>query len=232
MKVSIVVFPGSNCDHDMVYTYGSVLGAQVETVWHRDRDLKDANLVVIPGGFSYGDYLRTGALAKLSPVMEEVVKFAGKGGPVLGICNGFQILCEAGLLPGALLQNIGMRFLSRFVNIKVENTDTVFTREFQAGHLLNCPIAHFDGNFFADNEMLKSIEDNGQVVFRYCDQNGKVDYESRESNPNGSLKAIAGVCNQSKNVLGMMPHPERAIEHLVGYVGGDSGKAFFQSSIL
>ena len=231
MKVKVVVFPGSNCDHDMVYTYSTLLGASVETVWHWDRDLGSPDLVVIPGGFSYGDYLRTGALAKMSPVMDEVISFANKGGPVIGICNGFQILCEAGLLPGALLQNVSMRFLSRFVHIKTESTETVFTRKFNQGHVIHCPVAHFDGNYFADAATIQSLEDNGQVAFRYCDSEGRVDSDSRELNPNGSINAIAGVMNEKRNVLGMMPHPERAAEKIVGHIGGDSGKDFFANSL-
>lgn len=231
MKVSVVVFPGSNCDHDMVYTYGTLLGADVTTIWHRERALGAPDLVVIPGGFSYGDYLRTGALARLSPVMEEVVAFAKRGGAVLGICNGFQILCEAGLLPGALLQNISMRFLSRFVHIRTESTETLFTQKFDIGHILHCPVAHFDGNYFADPATIKQIEDNGQVVFRYCDQFGEVDPASREVNPNGSINAIAGISNRERNVVGMMPHPERAVESIVGHIAGNSGKAFFEASL-
>lgn len=231
MKISIVVFPGSNCDHDMVYTYSTLFNARVRTVWHRDRELHAPDLVVVPGGFSYGDYLRTGALARLSPVMDEVVRFAGKGGSVLGICNGFQILCEAGLLPGVLLQNIGMQFLSRFVHIRSERNDTFLTQGMDAEELIHCPIAHFDGNYFLDAAGLKQIEENGQVVFRYCDAQGKVNPACREANPNGSLNAIAGVTNASGNVVGMMPHPERAVEQMVGYVGGESGRALLESSV-
>lgn len=230
MKVSVVVFPGSNCDHDVLHLYG-LLGQQVMSVWHRETDLKNPDLVVLPGGFSHGDYLRTGALAKLSPIMHEVRKFAEKGGPVIGICNGFQILCEAELLPGVLLQNLPRKFLSQFVYVKVEKNDTVFTRGIEPGHVLCCPIAHFDGNYFADDDTVKRLEDKGQVIFRYCDAQGKVDHDSRVSNPNGARNSIAGICNERRNVIGLMPHPERAAEKSVGYIGGQSGRVIFEASV-
>ncbi|RMG45549.1 MAG: phosphoribosylformylglycinamidine synthase subunit PurQ [Candidatus Dadabacteria bacterium] len=229
MKVAVTLFPGSNCDHDVLYTFNKLLSADSYLVWHRERDLGNPDAVIIPGGFSYGDYLRCGALAKVSPVMESVIEFAGRGGPVLGICNGFQILCESGLLPGVLLQNIERKFLSRFVHIKVENNSTPFSCQYQEGEIITCPIAHFEGNYFASREELKALEDNGQVIFRYCDADGKVAADDRAINPNGSLNSIAGVSNSKGNVVGLMPHPERAAEQLVGWVGGDSGLGVFKS---
>jgi len=229
VRVAVVVFPGTNCDQDVLHVFGGLLGAEVFPVWHRDRDLKRADLVVLPGGFSYGDYLRTGALAKLSPVMDSVREFAGKGGRVLGICNGFQILCEAGLLPGALLENVGRRFLSQFVRIRVESTVGFFTAGREGGEVITCPIAHFQGNYFADEETLKEIEDNRQVVFRYCDPHGVVEAGNLECNVNGSRNAIAGVSNRGGNVVGLMPHPERAVEAVIGYVGGESGLEPFRA---
>jgi phosphoribosylformylglycinamidine synthase len=214
MKVSVIVFPGSNCDHDIVYTYTKI-GAEVKTVWHRETNLGTPDLVVVPGGFSYGDYLRTGALAKLSPVMQEIKKYADKGGNVLGICNGFQILCEAQLLPGVLLQNVGMRFLSRFINMRVENAKTFFTNKIEKNTILSCPIAHFEGNYFADSDTIKKLEDNGQVVFRYCSKDGEVEPANLETNPNGAINAIAGICNLNGNVVGLMPHPERVIDAIL-----------------
>jgi phosphoribosylformylglycinamidine synthase len=230
VKVAVVVFPGTNCDQDVLHVYGQLLKANAYRVWHRDTDLHDADLVVLPGGFSYGDYLRTGALAKLSPVMNAVRAFAQRGGPVLGICNGFQVLCEAGLLPGALLENVGRRFLSRFVHIRVESNSSFFTKGLPGGELITCPIAHFQGNYFADPETLKELEDNGQIAFRYCDQSGDVRVDDIEVNVNGSCLAIAGVSNRAGNVVGLMPHPERAVESLTGFVGGNSGLGLFKAA--
>lgn len=227
MRVSVVVFPGSNCDHDAWHVYKNLLKQDVNMIWHRDTDLQKPDVVILPGGFAYGDYLRTGALAKISPVMRAVKDFADKGGQVLGICNGFQILCEAGLLPGALLQNIDMKFLSRFVTMRVENLKTPFTKRFTQGGLITCPIAHGEGNYFADSETIKRLEGQGQVVFRYCDKDGKVNPEDRETNPNGAINAIAGICNEKGNVVGLMPHPERACEEMIGQVGGGSGLGVF-----
>lgn len=227
MKVSIVVFPGSNCDHDIEHLYGKLLGAETSLIWHRDSDLKSPDVVVLPGGFAHGDYLRTGALAKLSPVMAEVRKFAAAGGPVIGVCNGFQILCEAGLLPGVLLANAGRKFLSQFVHLRVETTNTPFTRRLTSGAVITCPIAHGEGNYFCSPETLEAIEGEGQVVFRYCNEEGTVNEADRVSNPNGSLHSIAGICNKQRNVVGLMPHPERAAELLVGAFGGNSGLAVF-----
>jgi len=231
VRVAVVVFPGTNCDQDVLHVFGTLLNAEAFPVWHRDTDLKNADLVVLPGGFSYGDYLRTGALAKLSPVMQVVKDFAGRGGRVLGICNGFQILCESGLLPGALLENVGQRFLSRFVHIKAEKSVGFFTSGMQPGRVITCPIAHFQGNYYADPETLAALEANGQVVFRYCDPAGNVAAGDRTSNVNGSCNAIAGICNKAGNVVGLMPHPERAVEALTGFVGGDTGLEPFLRSV-
>lgn len=229
MKIGVVLFPGSNCDHDVIHLFSRVLKQTVNVIWHQDRDLQNPDIVILPGGFSFGDYLRTGALAKLSPVMEEVVAFAKRGGPVIGICNGFQILCEVGLLPGVLLQNIERNFLSRFVNLRIENSRTPITKGLERGTLIHCPIAHGEGNFFAFPEELAKLEDQGQVVFRYSGADGQIEHDNREFNPNGSVNSIAGVCNEHRNVIGFMPHPERASEKRVGHVGGDSGLRVFTS---
>jgi phosphoribosylformylglycinamidine synthase subunit PurQ / glutaminase len=231
MKVGVTVFPGSNCDQDVLHVYKYVLGYDAVPLWHADRDLKGCEMIVIPGGFSYGDYLRTGALAQLSPVMEKVKEFAASGGPVLGICNGFQILCEAKLLPGALLENVGMRFISKFVNFRVEQTSTPFTTRYSRGDVIKAPIAHFQGNYFADSDTLQSLEENGQVIFRYCDSQGDVNPESFATNPNGSAGAIAGICNSTRNVVGLMPHPERVVEDLVGSTGVSSGLNLFRQQL-
>lgn len=230
MRVAVVVFPGTNCDQDVLHVFGKLLSAEAYPVWHRDTDLQKPDLVVLPGGFSYGDYLRTGALAKLSPVMQSVKDFAERGGRVLGICNGFQILCESGLLPGVLLENVGRRFLSQFVHIKAEPSVGFFTSGIEPGKVITCPIAHFQGNYYADEATLKELEANRQVVFRYSDASGKVSPDDRTSNVNGSCRAIAGICNKAGNVVGLMPHPERSAEALVGWVGGDSGLEPFRSA--
>lgn len=227
MKISIIVFPGTNCEHDIEHTYGTLLKQDVKCVWHRDSDIGNPDIVIVPGGFSYGDYLRPGALARISPIMDEVKSFAGKGGPVLGICNGFQILCEVGLLPGALLQNRTRRFLSRFMTIEVEQTDTPFTSNYKKGDLITCPVAHFDGNYFADEDAISRLDDAGQVVFRYRD----AVLASAEGNPNGSVSKIAGVCNQQRNVVGLMPHPERVVQDIVGSGISVSALGVFQSSL-
>ncbi len=231
MRVAVVVFPGTNCDQDVLHVFGKLLNAEAYPVWHRDTDLQKPDLVVLPGGFSYGDYLRTGALAKLSPVMESVKDFAAQGGRVLGICNGFQILCEAGLLPGVLLENVGRRFLSQFVHIKTDKSVGFFTNGIEPEKVITCPIAHFQGNYYADEATLKEIEANGQVVFRYSDAQGNVAPDDRSSNVNGSCHAIAGIANKAGNVVGLMPHPERAAEALVGFVGGDTGLAPFRVAV-
>ena len=228
MRVSVIVFPGSNCDHDVAHAFGDVFNHTVSMVWHRDSDLKNPDLVVLPGGFAYGDYLRTGALAKVSPAIAEVRRFAARGGRVLGICNGFQILCEVNLLPGVLLQNVERRFLSQFVHLRIERTSTYFTAGMKAGAVVTCPIAHGEGNFFADDETLKRIEGEGLVVFRYSDLQGNVDPSSRITNPNGSAGAIAGICNEAGTIVGLMPHPERSLEALVGGVGGSSCRTLLE----
>ena len=228
MRVSVVVFPGSNCDHDVLHVYKHHLNATVRSVWHKDNDLGKPDVVILPGGFSYGDYLRTGALSKLSPVMQSVSEFAAQGGSVLGICNGFQILCECGLLPGVLLQNQGMRFLSQFVHIKVENNKTAFTKKFKESEIVTCPVAHGEGNYFADPETIDRLEGEGRVVFRYCSDAGQIDHQNQLLNPNGSINSIAGICNEKGNVVGLMPHPERSAEELIGYIGENSGLRVFQ----
>jgi phosphoribosylformylglycinamidine synthase len=223
MKFGIVLLPGSNCDHDAEHVTRDVLGAEAEIVWHKDTDLRGADCVIIPGGFAYGDYLRAGALAKFAPIMEPIRKHAAAGGLVFGICNGFQVLTEAGLLPGALMRNEHLRFASRDVHLRVETTDTPFTGELQVGQVLKMPIAHGEGNYFADDDTLDALERNHQVVFRYCEPDGEI---SRAANPNGSARNIAGICSVKRNVLGMMPHPERCAEALLGNA---DGLAVFQS---
>jgi phosphoribosylformylglycinamidine synthase len=217
MKFGVVVFPGSNCDHDAFHAVGGVLEKPVEFIWHQSENLSGFDAVILPGGFSYGDYLRTGAIARFSPVMRAVEKFARSGGLVLGICNGFQILCEAGLLPGALMRNTGLRFICRHVHIRVETTATPFTSAAQAGQVLRIPIAHADGNYVCDDATLAELQRNNQIVFRYCTPNGELD---PDANPNGSRDAIAGLCNRQRNVMGMMPHPERAVESALGSTDG------------
>ena len=223
LKFGVVTFPGSNCDEDMIYVLGTVLGQKVESLWHKERDLKGCDFIVLPGGFSYGDYLRSGAIARFSPIMEEVVKHANKGGYVMGICNGFQILCEAGLVPGALLHNNTQKFICKNVFIKADNNNTLITSAIDTNKALKIPIAHGEGRYYADEATLKAIQDNGQVLFRYCDQNGNL---TEESNPNGSILNIAGVTNAGKNVFGMMPHPERAADENLNNI---DGKLLFDS---
>jgi len=223
MKFGIVLLPGSNCDHDAWHVAANVLGADTEMLWHKDRDLKGADCVIVPGGFSYGDYLRAGAIAKFAPIMESVKAHAEKGGLVIGICNGFQVLTESGMLPGALMRNQHLRFLCRDVNLRVESTSTPFTAALAKGDILTMPIAHGEGNYFADDETLDRLEANDQVVFRYAELDGSL---SDASNPNGSARAIAGICNEGRNVLGLMPHPERNAEVILG--SGD-GIRIFQS---
>ncbi|MGQ0828680.1 MAG: phosphoribosylformylglycinamidine synthase subunit PurQ [Bacteroidota bacterium] len=208
-KFGVVIFPGSNCDQDMIYVLRNVMKQEVVELWHKDTDLKGVDFVVLPGGFSYGDYLRSGAIARFSPIMEKVIEFANKGGYVLGVCNGFQILCEAGLVPGALLHNTERKFVCKNVFIKAENNDTLITSDVPKGKALKIPVAHGEGRFYADAETLKQLNANGQIIFRYCDENGKI---TDEANPNGATENIAGVCNAGKNVFGMMPHPERAAD--------------------
>jgi len=216
MKFGVVIFPGSNCDHDCYYAIESVIGKPVEFIWHQDTSVKGIDAVILPGGFAYGDYLRTGALAKFSPVMKAIGEFASKGGLVYGICNGFQILTEAGLLPGALLRNVTMKYICKFVELRTETTNTPYTNLLRKGQILRIPIGHGDGNFYADAETLQDIEDNDQVVFRYVE------------NPNGSLHDIAGIVNEKRNVLGMMPHPDRSSEAILGSA---DGKLIFESMV-
>jgi phosphoribosylformylglycinamidine synthase len=217
MKFAIIVFPGSNCDHDAYHAAKHVLGQEAEFVWHKETDLKAADVVVLPGGFSHGDYLRTGAIAKFSPVMKSVEEFARRGGPVLGICNGFQILLEAGMLPGAMLRNRDLKFHCEYVTVRVEQTDTPFTSRARTGQLLKLPIAHGEGNYYADAAVLRELESSRRVVFRYCDADGRL---SDASNPNGAANHIAGICSESRNVVGLMPHPERACESMLGSADG------------
>lgn len=220
MKFAIVVFPGSNCDHDAHHAVTNVLGQDAELIWHKSHDLGRADAVILPGGFSYGDYLRSGAIARFSPVMARVIEFAEAGGPVIGICNGFQVLVEAGLLPGALRRNRQLKFICEHVSVRVEQTDTPFTREVRAGQVLRLPIAHGEGQYYASAETIASLEANQQVVFRYSSPAGEVDAHNDEWNPNGSSEAIAGICNAARNVVGLMPHPERACEASMGSVDG------------
>jgi phosphoribosylformylglycinamidine synthase len=226
MKFGVVIFPGSNCDNDLIKVLQTYTAQPVLKLWHKDTDTEGCTHIFIPGGFSYGDYLRSGALAKLSPMMQSVAQHAANGGFVLGICNGFQILCESGLLPGALLRNTNMKFNCKNVFLTPGNTDLVATQNIQDNQVLCVPIAHGEGRFYCDAETLKSIEDNGQVFFRYCDDQGNV---TNESNPNGSINNIAGICNAGKNVFGMMPHPERCA---TDYLLNTDGKLVFDSFIL
>jgi phosphoribosylformylglycinamidine synthase subunit PurQ / glutaminase len=217
MKFGVVVFPGSNCDHDAFHAVAKVLHQPAEFVWHQSEDLLGCDALILPGGFAHGDYLRTGAIARFSPVMKSVAKFAKAGGPVLGICNGFQILLEAGLLPGAVMRNAGLRYICRHVHIRVEETDTPFTNAAQKGQVLKIPIAHNDGNYTLDEAALSELEKNHQVLFRYTTADGTND---AAGNPNGSLHNIAGVCNRERNVAGLMPHPERAVESALDSADG------------
>ena len=217
MKFGIVTFPGSNCDYDAYHAVTDVLGEEAVYLWHKDHDLQGSDVIILPGGFSYGDYLRVGAIARFSPIMEEVAAHAKAGGPVLGICNGFQIACEAGLLPGALLRNAHLQFVSDAVRIRVENTETMFTDLYERGEVLRIPVAHGDGRFVAPEETLDRLEGEGRVVFRYVDAAGNV---TPSSNPNGSERNIAGIINHTGNVLGLMPHPERACSPLLGSSDG------------
>ena len=225
MKIAVVVFPGSNCDHDAYHAFKHVLNVPTVFVWHKETSLDGADAVVLPGGFSYGDYLRCGAIARFSPIMREVEAFAKKGGPILGICNGFQTLVEAGLLPGALLRNRTLSFICRDTFLRTEASDTPFTSRLKEGQVIRVPIAHGEGNYFAEPETLKRLNGEGRVVFRYADPDGRLD---ERWNFNGSTEAIAGVCNEGRNVLGMMPHPERVVE---ASVGGRDGRSILGSII-
>ncbi len=228
MKFGVVIFPGSNCDSDMIHVLREVMQQEVVEIWHKETELKGfgtEDCIVLPGGFSYGDYLRCGAIASHSPIMKEVVNFANTGGFVLGVCNGFQILCESGLLPGVLLRNNNQKFICKNVWLKTATTNTAITRAIQPDTALKIPIAHAEGRFYADNETLQEILANDQVLFRYCDENGAI---NKDANPNGSLENIAGICNKNRNVFGMMPHPERASEQILG---NTDGRILFESIV-
>ena len=223
MKFGVIVFPGSNCDHDAYHVISKHVGQPVDFIWHRDTDLSAYDAVIIPGGFSYGDYLRAGALASFSPVISSVKEFAARGRFVLGICNGFQILCEAGLLPGALIRNRDLHFVCEHVNVRVETTDTPFTNELTEGEVLRLPIAHAEGNYVCDDQTLRELEREDRIVFRYSDADGQL---TDAANPNGSRSSIDGICSRARNVLGLMPHPERACEDLLG---SSDGRDLFRS---
>ncbi|MFH5832617.1 phosphoribosylformylglycinamidine synthase subunit PurQ [Halalkalibaculum sp. DA3122] len=219
----VISFPGSNCDHDAYHALAHIMNVETQFLWHKDTDLSGIDFLLIPGGFSYGDYLRCGAIARFSPIMQSVVEFAEKGGPVLGICNGFQILLEAGLLPGAMLHNKELRYVCKQVHLRCESTNSIYTRALSKGQVLKIPVAHGEGNYFIDEEGLRDLQENDQVIFRYSDEQGNV---SEDTNFNGSVDNIAGICNKQRNVLGMMPHPERAVENMLG---SDDGKLIFES---
>ncbi|MCC5918397.1 MAG: phosphoribosylformylglycinamidine synthase subunit PurQ [Cryomorphaceae bacterium] len=226
MKIGVIIFPGSNCDRDMMYALENVMGHEVVELWHKDADLQNVEMVVLPGGFSYGDYLRSGAIARFSPIMQSVIEFANTGGLVLGVCNGFQVLCEAGLLPGVLLHNNSHTFICKNVFISPANHASAINSGLKP-KAYKIPIAHGEGRYFISDEDLKKIEDNNQVIFRYCNENGEI---NEAANPNGSLNNIAGVCNEGKNVFGMMPHPERAADENLGNTDGqDIFIAFFEA---
>jgi len=225
MTVGVIVFPGSNCDHDAYHAAKHVFDLDARFIWHEEASVGDVDVVIVPGGFSYGDYLRSGAVARFSPVMQDVVRFADEGGLVLGICNGFQILCEAGLLPGTLMRNESLRFSCKWATLRVESADTPFTRSMEAGCVVRFPIAHGEGRYFAEDDVMDDLEAHDQIVFRYATEDGEV---TEDANPNGSLRNIAGIVSRERNVLGLMPHPERCVEPLVG---GDDGALIFQSLI-
>ena len=221
--VGVIVFPGSNCDHDAYHALKHVMNADVKFLWHKDSDVSGLDLIIVPGGFSYGDYLRSGAIARFSPIMQKLIKYAKKGGPVMGICNGFQILLEAGLIPGAMRHNEQLKFICKDVHIRVESTQSMYTSSLQKGQLLSIPVSHGEGNYYIDNDGLNELQDNDQVLFRYVNAHGET---TPEANINGSIDHIAGITNKQKNVLGMMPHPERAMEKLLGK---EDGKPIFES---
>ena len=223
MKFGVIIFPGSNCDHDLIYVLRDILGQEVIELWHKDRDLKGVDFVMVPGGFSYGDYLRSGAIARFSPVMESVIEHCNKGGYAMGICNGFQILCEAGLSPGTLLHNDDHKFICKNLYIKPATRSTMVTSGLDSDQVLKIPVAHGEGRYYASDEVLKKLNENQQVIFRYCDKDG---HFNTKSNPNGSLQNIAGIANENKNVFGMMPHPERAADELLG---NNNGRLIFES---
>lgn len=223
MKFGVVIFPGSNCDQDMIYVLRKIMGQEVVELWHKETNLQNCDIIILPGGFSYGDYLRSGAIARFSPIMEKISEFAAQGGYVFGVCNGFQVLCEAGLLPGALFHNTDRKFHCKNVFLKVQNSDTLITSAIPKDKTLKIPIAHGEGNYYNDADSLKKMNANGQILFHYCDEKGNI---TDESNPNGSTENIAGVCNEKKNVFGMMPHPERASDI---ELGNTDGKFLFES---
>ena|ERR1700743_288340 len=223
MKFGVVIFPGSNCDEDIIHVLEKIMGQQVVRLWHKDHSLQECDFIVLPGGFSFGDYLRSGAIARFSPIMQEVIKFAQNGGYVMGICNGFQILTESGLLPGTLLHNKNRKFICRNIYMKPQTANTLITAQIDSQRALKIPIAHGEGNYFAAPEVLKSLNDNDQVIFRYCDEAGNI---TDEANPNGAIENIAGICNEGRNVFGFMPHPERAADPLLG---NEDGLAIFES---
>ncbi len=226
MKCGVIVFPGSNCDHDCYHVLKEVFQQPTEFIWHKDNDLKNYDLIVLPGGFSYGDYLRTGAIARFSPVMNAVIDFANEGGMVLGICNGFQILCETGLLPGALMRNESRRFVCRFVYLRVENNESAFTNACAEKEILRVPVAHAEGLYYADPMTLQKLSYHRQILFRYCDETGEL---TPAANPNGSLESIAGIMNRAGNVMGMMPHPDRCAEEILTSA---DGARIFESVLL
>jgi phosphoribosylformylglycinamidine synthase subunit PurQ / glutaminase len=225
MKFGVLVFPGSNCDHDAYYAIEAAAKQPVTFLWHASHDLENCDAIVVPGGFAYGDYLRTGAIAKFAPIMQEVARFAASGGLVLGICNGFQILCEAGLLPGALLRNAGLKYVCKPVHLRVESTDTPFTTACDDGEVLEIPIGHMEGNYFCAPDTLAQLKSDRRIIFRYSDVEGRI---SPEANPNGSIDNIAGICNEARNVLGMMPHPDRSADPLLGM---NDGLKIFESMV-
>lgn len=225
MKFGVVIFPGSNCDEDIIHVLEKIMGQQVVRLWHKDHDLQGADFIILPGGFSFGDYLRSGAIARFSPIMQEVIQFAAKGGKVMGICNGFQILTEAGLLPGALLHNEHRKFICRNVYIKPQTANALVTAQIDQQRALKIPVAHGEGNYFANADLLKKLNDNDQILFRYCDEAGNI---TTDANPNGSVENIAGVCNAERNVFGFMPHPERAADSLLA---NEDGLAIFESIV-
>jgi phosphoribosylformylglycinamidine synthase len=225
VKFGVIVFPGSNCDHDAHYVAEKIMGQGSRLIWHKEGSIGDVDVVILPGGFSYGDYLRCGAIARFSPVMKDIVRFASNGGIVIGICNGFQVLTEAGLLPGVLLRNRSLLFVCKYLHLRVENADTMFTNKCKSGDVLEIPIAHGEGNYFTDPDTLKRLEENQQVVFRYCNKQGNI---TDDANPNGSLNNIAGIINETGNILGMMPHPERASDAVLKHT---DGRKIFESII-
>lgn len=223
MKFGVVIFPGSNCDEDIIHVLEKVMGQEVVKLWHKDHDLQGAEFIILPGGFSFGDYLRSGAIARFSPIMQQVIQFANNGGYVLGICNGFQILTEAGLLPGALLHNTNRKFICRNIYMKAQTSNSLITAQINPERALKIPVAHGEGNYFADAQLLQSLKDNDQILFRYCDESGNV---TPDANPNGSLENIAGITNKNRNVFGFMPHPERAADTILA---NEDGLAIFES---